>query len=111
MVLQGQKMPDLDDELVQFLKWHQDTEMLLEWYSDAFSPELIPGMVTQPIFMVPKKGATKLHLVNDHSTGHNSLNSLIPAEGGYVILDNLSNLTTNIQAEMQRNGGAKPKLF
>ena len=29
MVLQGQKMPDLDDESVQFLKQQQDAEMLL----------------------------------------------------------------------------------
>src|SRR5260370_27101618 len=101
MVLQGQKMPDLDDESVQFLKQQQDAEMLLGWYKDPFGPELIPGMVAQPIFMVLKKGSSKLCLVNDHSAGHNSLNLLIPAEGGYVILDNLSDLTTNIQAEMQ----------
>src|SRR5260370_38451529 len=104
-------MLDLDDESVQFLKQQWDAELLLGQYSDPFGPELIPGMVAQPIFTVPKKGSSKLHLVNDHSTGHNSLNSLIPAEGDYVILDNISDLATNIQAEMQRNGGVKPNLF
>ncbi len=50
----------------------------------------------QPIFTVPKKGSTKLHLVNDHSMRLKSLNSLIPTEGGFVVLDNLSDLGANI---------------
>ena len=50
-------------------------------------------MVAQPIFTIPKKGSDKLCLVNDHSAGANSLNLLIPTEGGFVILDNLSDLS------------------
>ena len=65
-------------------------------------------MVVQPIFTVPKKGLTKLQLVNDHSAGMNSLNSLIPTEGGFVILDNLSNLGVNIRAKMCKHPGSKP---
>jgi hypothetical protein len=33
---------------------------------------------------------------------------MIPAEGGFVILDNLSNLATNIWAMMSHNGNVRP---
>ena len=66
------------------------------------------GMTTQLVFTVPKKGSSKLHLVNDHSAGTNSLNSLIPEDGGFVKLDNISNLVTNIHAMMAQNGGHHP---
>src|SRR5258707_15058870 len=68
-------------------------------------------MVSQPVFTVPKKGSMKLCLVNDHSAGLKSLNSLIPTEGGFVILDNLSDLGANIRAAMHKNSGMKPKLL
>src|SRR5260370_37655096 len=68
-------------------------------------------MVAQPIFTVPKKGSTKLCLVNDHSAGMTLLNSLILAEGGFMKLDNLSELTTNICTTMGRNGGHRPMLL
>ena len=65
-------------------------------YSKSFGLSLLAGMTAQPVFMVPKKGSHKLHLVNDHSTGTLSLNSLIPADGGFVKLDNILDLVTNI---------------
>ena len=65
-------------------------------------------MTAQPIFTTPKKGSAKLHLVNDHSAGTNSLNSLIPAEGGFVKLDTLSDLVSNIRAALAENGGRQP---
>ena len=64
--------------------------------------------MAQPIFTVPKKGSSKLQPVNDHSARSKSLNSLIPAEGGFVKLDNLSDLMTNIWATMAVNGGLAP---
>ena len=67
-------------------------------------------MVAQPIFTVPKKGSVKLCLVNNHSAGLNSLNSLIPTEGGFVVLDNLSNLGANICAIMRERPGLRPKF-
>ncbi len=109
MHLQG--LPVLNDESLIFLKSQRDAEISLGQYSEAFSPNLLPGMVTQPIFTVPKKGSTKLQLVNDHSVGLKSLNSLIPTEGGFVVLDNLSDLGANIQAVMRENPGLRPKLL
>ncbi len=40
-----------------------------------------------------------------------SLNSLVPTEGGFVKLDNLSDLGTNICAAMAKNGGLHPNLL
>src|SRR5258708_36453257 len=65
-------------------------------------------MMVQPIFMAPKKGMLKLRLINDHSAGSKSLNSLIPAEGGFVKLNTLSHLIANIHAWMRENGGVCP---
>ena len=65
-------------------------------------------MIAQPIFTTPKKGLAKLQLVNDHSAGMNSLNSLIPTEGGFVKLDTLSDLISNIRATLAENGGRRP---
>src|SRR5258706_4586614 len=77
-------------------------------YSKSFGVSLLAGMTAQPVFTVPKKGLSKLCLVNDHSAGMLSLNSLIPADGGFVKLDNISDLVTNIQAMMAQNGNRHP---
>src|SRR5258707_8113005 len=68
-------------------------------------------MVSQPVFTVPKKGSAKLHLVNDHSAGLKSLNSLILTEGGFIVLDNLSDLGMNICAAMHKNPKLRPRLL
>ncbi len=65
-------------------------------------------MIAQPIFTIPKKGSSKLQLVNDHSARGLSLNSLIPAEGGFIKLDNLSDLMMNIHMMLGSNGGQPP---
>src|SRR6266436_9288908 len=101
-------MPSLDEESVAFLLWQWDKEIKLAWYSESFGPDLLPGMTAQPIFTTPKKGSVKLQLVNDHSASMNYLNSLIPAEGGFVKLDTLSDLVSNIQATLAENGGRHP---
>ncbi len=88
-----------------------DMEISAGHYSLSFGLKLLPGMVAQPIFTVPKKGSTKLRLVNDHSAGLKTLNSLIPTEGGFVVLDNLSDLGANIRAMMRKNPGLKPKYL
>src|SRR5258705_11978445 len=97
--------PDLDDESVNFLRQQRDLEIRLNQYLEGFGALLLPGMTAQPIFTAPKKGLSKLWLINDHSAGSKSLNSLIPAEGGFVKLDTLSDLITNIRSRMRENGG------
>src|SRR5258705_10035734 len=93
-------LPNLHDESLAFLQHQRDQEMASDCYSKLFGVSLLVGMTVQP----PKKGSSKLHLVNDHSTGTLSLNSLIPADGGFVKLDNISDLVTNIQVMMAQNG-------
>ena len=97
----------LSDDVLEFLRTQRDAEIEVERYSEAF-PKLLPGMITQPIFAVPKKGTTKLRLINDHSAGNKSLNSLIPMEGGFMQLDTLQDLGTLIWNEMRRIGGKTP---
>ena len=87
-----QWLPAFNDELLSFLKSQHDAEVSLIRYSQAFRQKLLPSMVAQPMFTVPKKGSAKLCLVNNHSAGLKSLNSLILTEGGFVMLNNLSDL-------------------
>src|SRR5260221_108287 len=107
--LQG--MPVLDNDSLLFLKSQCNTEISLSQYPQTFGTELLPGMVAQPVFTIPKKGSTKLRLVNNHSAGLKSLNSLIPTKGGFVVLNNLSDLGANIQMTMRKNPGMRPRLL
>ena len=110
-VMQPQGPPMLNDELLIFLKLQHNIEISLGWYSQAFGASLLPGMVAQPIFTVPKKGSARLCLVNDHSAGLKSLNSLILMEGRFVVLNNLSDLGTNIHMIMHKNPNLRPRLL
>src|SRR5260370_2513621 len=110
-IMQSHGPTTLDDESSTFLRSQRDIEMSLGRYSQAFRATLLPGMVAQPVFTIPKKGSAKLRLVNDHSAGLKSLNSLIPSEGRFIILDNLSDLGANIRVMMQKNLGLKPKFL
>jgi hypothetical protein len=100
----------LSDKVREFLRQQRDAEIKVRRYSEAFTP-LLPGMVSQPIFAIPKPGTDNLRLINDHSAGNKSLNSLIPAEGGFMQLDSLQDLGLLIRQEMRRLGGQKPALL
>ena len=62
-------------------------------YSSSLGNTLLPGMYSMPIYAIPKPGSTDLRLVNDHSAGPYSLNSMIDHSlvTGYP-LDNLHQL-------------------
>ncbi len=89
----------LDDKSSTFLRSQHDIEMSLGWYSQAFRATLLPGMVVQ------------LCLVNNHSAGLKSLNSLILTEGRFIVLDNLSDLGANICVAMHKNPKLRPRLL
>ena len=97
-----------DATTLDFLRTQRDVEMSLGRYSQSFGRKLLPGMICQPIFAVPKPGTQNLRLINDHSAGDKSLNSLIPTEGGFVKLDTLLDLGANIRAQMAARGGDAP---
>ena len=60
VVSHAHRLPSLNDKSISFLKSQQDVEMGVECYSKSFGANLLPGMVAQPIFTVPKKGSAKL---------------------------------------------------
>jgi hypothetical protein len=99
----------LPHEVLSFLRAQRDVEIELGQYSAPF-PRLLPGMISQPIFAIPKPGSDNLHLINDHSAGNKSLNSLIPAEGGFMQLDTLQDLGLLICREIQHHGEQLPAL-
>lgn len=68
-------------------------------------------MVAQPIFAIPKWGTDKLRLINDHSAGEKSLNSLIPADGGFMQLDTLEDLGSLIRRMITQVGRCPAWLF
>ncbi len=70
----------MDDSIWEFLRDQHDVEISLGQFSQPFGPNLLPSMVAQPCFAVPKPGLSKFCLVNDHTTGHSSLNAAIPPE-------------------------------
>ena len=63
-----------------FLRDQRDVEISAGRYSESFGTDLLPGMYSTPIHAVPKPRSAKLRLVNDHSAGPYSLNSMISRE-------------------------------
>src|SRR5260221_290566 len=98
----NQDHEDVQDNAIQeFLRTQCDVEISLNCFSESFGSELLPGMVVQPCFTVPKPGSSKFHLVNDHMAGHFSLNAAIPPEDGSFRPDNLSDFGTLLLAYYQ----------
>ena len=63
-----------------FLRDQRDIEINAGRYSESFGTDLLPGMYSTPIHTTPKPRSEKLRLVNDHSAGDFSLNSMIARE-------------------------------
>ena len=63
-----------------FLRDQRDSEIGARRYSESFGTDLLPGMYSTPVHAVPKPRSEKLRLVNDHSAGIFSLNSMIARE-------------------------------
>src|SRR5260370_30429522 len=70
------------DATLDFCRMQRDTEVSLGRYSSSFGYDLLPGMVAQPCFAMPKPGTSKFCLINDHTAGKNSLNAAIAPEDG-----------------------------
>ena len=72
--------PPKTEREADFLRDQRDIEIKADRYSESFGTDLLPGMYSTPIHAVPKPRSTKLRLVNDHSAGRFSLNSMISRE-------------------------------
>ena len=81
-----------DPAHVQFVHEQRDYEIRLGRFSPSFGSDLLPGMTSIPIGVVPKPHSDKLRLVVDQSSGDYSPNSVIPRQGVAVPLDNLHDL-------------------
>jgi hypothetical protein len=69
--------PPKTEREADFLKGQRDIELAENHYSEGFRTKLLPGMYSTPIHAVPKPCSEKFRLVNDHSVGSYSLNSMI----------------------------------
>ena len=69
--------PPKSEREAEFLRNQRDVELEAERYSESFGTHLLPGMYSTPIHAIPKPRSEKLRLVNDHSAGSFSLNSMI----------------------------------
>ena len=98
---QGEYPDTLDESLadpkdpgqLDFICAQRDKEIEAGRFSQSFGEDLLPGMYSMPIHVVPKPHSTDFRLVTNHSAGIYSLNSMIKREDicGYP-LDNMTHL-------------------
>jgi len=69
--------PLKNEEHQAFVQEQVDEEVHLGRFSYPFGPDLLEGMYSTPVHVVPKPNLSKLWLVVDHSAGEFSLNSMI----------------------------------
>jgi hypothetical protein len=79
----------LDETKNNFIQTYITEEVAAHRYSSSFGSNLLPGVYSSPLGVIPKPHSEKLQLINDHSAGPFSLNSMIPQEEGYIILDGM----------------------
>lgn len=86
--------PLRDPSHADFVSEQITIEVQLGCFSPPFGPDLLPGMYSFPIGVVPKPRSEKLRLVVDHSAKPHSLNGMIPRAAGdqKIPLDNLQDL-------------------
>lgn len=89
--------PIRDPAHAVFLTKQRDQEVLLGRWSESFGDVLLPGMYAMPLGVVPKPHSTKLRLVNDHSAGKYSLNSMIDRADTALKLDGIHDLSTSVR--------------
>lgn len=76
----------------QFVRAQRDSEVTARRFSEAFGPELLPGMTSIPVGVVPKPHSDDHRMVIDKSADPHAPNDLIPREYVSVPLDNLHHL-------------------
>ena len=84
--------PISDPTHQQFLRDQHDEEIRLGQNSHSFGMTLLPGMYSMPLGIILKPHSDKLHLINDHSAGQFSCNSMVPKHESAVKLDGMCSL-------------------
>ena len=100
-----------EDSYSTFVCEQHDKEIKLGCFSSAFRVNLLPGMYTILIGIVPKPHSVSLHLVVGQSAGDYSLNSFIPREQAHTHLDTLNQLRKAILKAKQDHSGQKLVVF
>ncbi|KAF8590909.1 hypothetical protein K439DRAFT_1296790, partial [Ramaria rubella] len=87
----------LDEKGIVFARAQRDAEIAEDCFSHAFGPDLLPGMYSTPIGVLPKPNTDKLHLVNDQSTGPHAPNSWVLKADTHIRLDNLQDFGVTLR--------------
>ena len=103
-----QKIRNLDH--LAFMRHQRDEEILLGCFSTPFQ-DLLPGMTTIPLWVVPKPHSDKLRLVVDQSAGEYSPNSFISPGDASVHLDTLHALGAALIRVRKQHGDVPLVLF
>ena len=96
---------------VEFVREQRDLEIQFRQFSPSFGPDLLPGMYSMPIGVVPKPYLDKLQLVIDQGAKPFSLNSMIPKHEGSIQLDNLHNFRCILHNVHKKFGNVKLVTF
>jgi len=98
--------PSKRQDHIDFIFSQVDTEVRLRRYSEAFGPELLPGMYSSLVHAVDKPGTSTFRLINDQSAGKFSPNSMIDSENvAGTCMDNIKSLGASLHAFRKANGG------
>ena len=104
--------PPKTEHEADFLKEQRDIELSEKRYSEGFGTDLLPGMYSTPIHAIPKPRSDKLRLVNDHSAGNFSLNSMISREDvSGAKMDSISDLIAALLRYRKENPKKQLILF
>jgi hypothetical protein len=104
--------PPKTEREADFLRSQRDIEMAAERYSRGFGKELLPGMYSTPIHSAPKPRSDKLRLINDHSAGEYSLNSMISRDDIVgARMDTISDLATALLRYRRAHQETKLVMF
>jgi hypothetical protein len=104
--------PLKNEEHLAFVQEQVDVEVQLGRFSHSFGLDLLGGMYSTPIHVVPKPNSTKLRLVVDHSAGEFSLNSMIDLDDSSGIkLDGMCSLGLSLLQFRREHGNVPLVVF
>ena len=104
-------MHTLEGKNLEFSLEQHDKELQERCFSPSFSLELLPGMYSMPIGVVPKPHSSGLHLVTDNSAGDYVLNSFITCVDASIKLDDLQDFGSILQVVITEHGCTPAWLF
>lgn len=96
--------PINDTDRMNFVREQRDEEIRLGRWSPPFGSQLLPGMYSSPIDVVPKPHSDKFRLVNDHSQEPFPPNAMITVTNPSFPLDTIDDLVRILLAARRDHG-------